>query len=149
MKHFLASAIALLFLISLDLSVKAVPPDDDLERSVALMGKIGFANSPSFSPDGKTVAFISNLNGIPQVWTIPASGGFPKLVTAFDDPVGFVAWSPDGKWLAFNVAPGGGLNEQIYVSRPDGSRRRAWDASAQLEGNGRDMSNDSGNPTAD
>jgi dipeptidyl aminopeptidase/acylaminoacyl peptidase len=85
------------------------------------MGKIGFANSPSFSPDGKTVAFISNLNGIPQVWTIPANGGFPKLVTAFDDPVGFVIWSPDGKWLGFNVAPGGGLNEQIYVSRPDGS----------------------------
>ncbi|MCA1624018.1 MAG: S9 family peptidase, partial [Acidobacteria bacterium] len=62
--------------------------------------------------------------GIPQVWTMPASGGFPKLVTAFDDPVGFVTWSPDGNWLAFNVAPGGGFNEQIYVARPDGSELR-------------------------
>jgi dipeptidyl aminopeptidase/acylaminoacyl peptidase len=101
-----------------------VSAQDDLERSVALMGKIGSAASPSFSPDGKTLAFVSNLNGIPQVWTMPASGGFPKLVTAFDDPVGFVTWSPNGNWLAFNIAPGGGLNEQVYVARPDGSELR-------------------------
>jgi len=94
---------------------------DDLERSVALMAKIGASGSPSFSPDGTRLAFVSNLNGIPQVWTMAATGGFPTLVTAFDDPVGFVTWSPDGKWLAFNVAPGGGFNEQIYIARPDGS----------------------------
>jgi len=121
MKHFLAFVVALFFLIPFGSSIVA---QDNLERSVALMGKIGSANSPSFSPDGKSIAFVSNLNGIPQVWTIPANGGFPKLVTAFDDPVGFVTWSPDGNWLAFNVAPGGGLNEQIYVARPDGSELR-------------------------
>ncbi|MEJ7862300.1 MAG: S9 family peptidase [Pyrinomonadaceae bacterium] len=117
-------AVALFLFVLLGSSVESLSAQDDLERSVALMGKIGSANSPSFSPDGKTLAFVSNLNGIPQVWTMPASGGFPKLVTAFDDPVGFVTWSPDGKWLAFNVAPGGGLNEQIYVARPDGSELR-------------------------
>ncbi|MCA1622565.1 MAG: prolyl oligopeptidase family serine peptidase, partial [Acidobacteria bacterium] len=117
-------AVALFLFVSLSSSVESVLAQDDLERSVALMGKIGSATSPSFSPDGKTLAFVSNLNGIPQVWTMPASGGFPKLVTAFDDPVGFVTWSPDGRWLAFNVAPGGGLNEQIYVARPDGSELR-------------------------
>ena len=121
MKLSLSFVVVLFFLITLGSSIVA---QDDLERSVALMGKIGSANSPSFSPDGKTLAFVSNLNGIPQVWTMPASGGFPKLVTAFDDPVGFVTWSPDGKWLAFNVAPGGGFNEQIYVARPDGSELR-------------------------
>lgn len=121
MKLSLSFVVVLFFLITLGSSIVA---QDDLERSVALMGKIGSATSPSFSPDGKTLAFVSNLNGIPQVWTMPASGGFPKLVTAFDDPVGFVTWSPDGKWLAFNVAPGGGFNEQIYVGRPDGSELR-------------------------
>lgn len=124
MKHFFSITVALFFLISFYSSVNALLGQDDLERSVALMGKIGSATSPSFSPDGKSIAFISNLNGIPQVWTMPASGGFPKLVTAFDDPVGFVTWSPDGNWLAFNVAPGGGLNEQIYIARPDGSELR-------------------------
>lgn len=98
--------------------------EDDLERSVAMMAKIGFASSPSFSPDGSRVAFVTNLSGLPQVWVMPAAGGYPVLVTAFDDPVGFVEWSPDGQWLAFNVAPGGGLNEQIYVVRPDGTGLR-------------------------
>ena len=94
---------------------------DDLERSVALMAKIGSATSPSFSPDGKTLAFVSNLGGLPQIWTVDAAGGYPRLVTAFDDPVGFVEWSPAGDWLAFTLAPGGGMNEQVYLVRPDGT----------------------------
>ena len=99
-------------------------PSDDLNRTVALMAKIGACTSPSFSPDGKRIAFVSNMNGMPQVWIVPTDGGFPVLVTAQDDPVGFVTWSPDGAWLAFNVAPGGGFNEQIYVVRPDGTGLR-------------------------
>jgi dipeptidyl aminopeptidase/acylaminoacyl peptidase len=94
---------------------------DELERSVGLMAKIGSATSPSFSPDGKRLAFVSNLGGLPQVWVIDAAGGFPQLVTALDDPAGFVSWSPDGVWLAFTLAPGGGMNEQIYLVRPDGT----------------------------
>lgn len=103
---------------------RAASAEDDLERAVAMMAKIGFASSPSFSPDGSRIAFVTNLSGLPQVWVMPAAGGYPVLVTAFDDPVGFVNWSPDGQWLAFNVAPGGGLNEQIYVVRPDGTGLR-------------------------
>ncbi|MET0620007.1 MAG: hypothetical protein ABW056_07000, partial [Thermoanaerobaculia bacterium] len=57
---------------------------DDLESSVALMARIGSASSPSFSPDGRTLAFVTNLGGLPQVWTVDASGGYPQLVTAFD-----------------------------------------------------------------
>ncbi|MDQ3747628.1 MAG: hypothetical protein M3367_01245, partial [Acidobacteriota bacterium] len=61
MKHFFSITVTLFFLISLYSSANASLRQDDLERSVGLMGKIGFANSPSFSPDGKSIAFISNL----------------------------------------------------------------------------------------
>ena len=38
--------------------------------------------------------------------------------------VGGVTWSPDGKWLAFSLAPGGGMNQQVYLVRPDGTEMR-------------------------
>jgi dipeptidyl aminopeptidase/acylaminoacyl peptidase len=100
------------------------PPADELERSVALMAKTGSCISPSFSPDGTRIAFISNMSGVPQVYVMPSAGGFPEQVTALDDPVEGMMWSPKGDLLAIQVAPGGGLNSQVYVLKPDGSQLR-------------------------
>jgi dipeptidyl aminopeptidase/acylaminoacyl peptidase len=97
---------------------------DGLEAAVALMAKIGACGSPSLSPDGKHLALISNISGTPQVWTVPSDGGWPRRVTAVDDQITEVSWSPDGSWLAFSLAPGGGMNQQIYLARPDGSDMR-------------------------
>jgi dipeptidyl aminopeptidase/acylaminoacyl peptidase len=99
-------------------------PASDLAHTVALMAQIGSCSSPSWSADGSRIAFVSNLSGSPQIWTVAASGGFPERVTALDDPVGFAEWSPDGEWLAFSLAPGGGMNEQIYLVRPNGTGLR-------------------------
>ena len=111
-------------LLPLLLLLTSSAPADDLERTVATMARIGFANSPSFSPDGKRVAFISNMSGLPQIWIVSSEGGWPDQVTALDDPVTSIDWSPDGSWIAFQLAPGGGLNSQIYVVRPDGTGMR-------------------------
>ena len=100
------------------------PAADDLEARVSTMARVGGAWSPSFSPDGTRLAFVSNLSGQPQVWTVPVSGGYPELVTPLEDPVGQVRWSPTGALLAFSVAPGGGMNEQVWVARPDGTGLR-------------------------
>ena len=97
---------------------------DDLTTAVARMGRVGTCYAPSFSPDGTRLAFVSDLNGVPQVWTVSAEGGWPELVTALTDQVGGVLWSPTEDWLAFTVAPGGGLNSQIYLIRPDGTGQR-------------------------
>lgn len=97
---------------------------DDIESTVALLAKIGSASQPVFSPDGRRVAFISNMSGSPQVWIVPAIGGWPDQITALDDPVTAIQWSPSGEWIAFQSAPGGGLNEQIYLMHPDGTAMR-------------------------
>ncbi len=86
------------------------------------MAKVGGCWSPSFAPDGKSLAFISNLTGIPQVWIVESQGGFPQRVTTIDDQITSVRWS--GQWLAFNLAPGGGMNEQVYLIHPDGTGLR-------------------------
>jgi dipeptidyl aminopeptidase/acylaminoacyl peptidase len=95
-----------------------------LTEKVTRMAKIGRAGSPSFSPDGKRIAFVSDLNGTPQVWVVPAQGGWPNLVTNDNDPVGEVIWSPTSEWLAYSLAPGAGMNTQVYVAKPDGSGQR-------------------------
>lgn len=59
-------AFALVF-ASLFVPARKALADDDIERHVAMMAKIGFATSPSFSPDGSRVAFVTNITGVPQV----------------------------------------------------------------------------------
>ena len=86
------------------------------------MASIGGCWSPSFSPDGLSLAFVSNRSGVPQVWTVLADGVRPEQVTRLDDQVGRVEWSPDGRFLAFTLAPGGGMNSQVYLVRPDGQQ---------------------------
>jgi Tol biopolymer transport system component len=67
---------------------------------VTRMAKIGRASSPTFSPDGTRLAFVSDRTGVPQVWVTAVDGGAPVQVTTGDDPIGRVTWSPDGAWLA-------------------------------------------------
>jgi dipeptidyl aminopeptidase/acylaminoacyl peptidase len=103
--------------------IAASGAESALEARIAAMGRIGAATSPRFSPDGREIAFITTLSGLPQLWRMPAHGGYPRAVTAGDDPVSGAAWAPDGG-LAFAVAPGGGYNAQIYIASPDGLQRR-------------------------
>src|SRR5215471_8920293 len=100
------------------------PASSDLATSVARMARISGAFGSDFSSDGKWVSFISALSGIPQVWVVPAEGGFPQMVTNGDDPAVNAEWSPAGDWLAVTIAPGGGLNSQVYVVKPDGTGLR-------------------------
>jgi dipeptidyl aminopeptidase/acylaminoacyl peptidase len=95
-----------------------------IDESIRLMAKVGRCWSPSFAPGGEQLAFISDLTGSPQVWRMPATGGFPSAVTAFEEQVTRVIWAPDGEWLAVESAPRGGMNTQIDIVRPDGGHRR-------------------------
>ena len=60
-------------------------------------------NTPRFSPDGKTVYFLSAKSGSQQLYAIPVSGGSPRQVTSFDSDIGDYKLSPDGKRVAFNA----------------------------------------------
>ncbi len=52
------------------------------------------AYGSSFAPDGDRVAFITNITGVPQVWQVAASGGWPNQLTFFSDRVSFIEYAP-------------------------------------------------------
>jgi dipeptidyl aminopeptidase/acylaminoacyl peptidase len=116
--------IAIAFALAAGVSaIQAATPQepDQLTATVTRMARVGSCFYPSFSPDGQRLAVICDLSGTPQLWIVAADGGWPTQVTALEDPVTRVDWAPTGDWLAISVAPGGGMNTQIYLVHPDGT----------------------------
>jgi tricorn protease len=60
------------------------------------------AQLPAWSPDGKSVAFVSDRSGEEQIWIAPSSGpGEPRQLTRDrQGPLCKIVWSPDGRRLA-------------------------------------------------
>ena len=113
--------IVFLPLLIISINSFAQKSSKELTAKIEAMAKVGACYSPSFSPDGSEIAFISNISGIPQLWKIPSTGGWPIQLTNFNDPVSNAIWSPKGNKIAFQLAPGGGMNSQIYTIKADGS----------------------------
>ncbi len=60
-------------------------------------GGAGVERSPRWSPDGKTLSFISTRGGSPQVWSLPIRGGEPAQLTHAVNGVTDFSWSPNGR----------------------------------------------------
>jgi len=61
----------------------------------------GRDNSPAWSPDGKTIAFLSARDGNSQVYLLSMQGGEAKKLTQLSTGADLFHWSPDGKTIAF------------------------------------------------
>ena len=72
----------------------------------------------AWSPDGKTIAFISNINGRNNLWLVPAEGGWPTQLTVSDQRQTAPAWSPDGKWIAYMSDYDGDEQWDIFLVSP-------------------------------
>lgn len=109
--------------------VFTINPDGSGER--ALTDFPGRDGDPSWSPNGRTIAFESFRSGGSEVWTMAADGtGLTQLT--FNGPAEDrgTAWSPDGKRIAFHSAqfpvvdpvPGAGHSSlEIMVMNADGT----------------------------
>jgi dipeptidyl aminopeptidase/acylaminoacyl peptidase len=85
-------------------------------------------SDPIPSPDGALLGWISDRDGRPQVFAAPLpADGEPinepelPLMAADSGDVQAVSWSPDGAWIACQLAPFGGERTRVRLVTPDGS----------------------------
>jgi dipeptidyl aminopeptidase/acylaminoacyl peptidase len=72
----------------------------------------------TWSPDGRTIAFVSNMSGRNNLWLVPAEGGWPTQLTISDQRQSSPAWSPDGKWIAYQSDYDGDEQWDIFLVSP-------------------------------
>ncbi|MGA8153158.1 MAG: S9 family peptidase [Terriglobales bacterium] len=72
----------------------------------------------SWSPDGKTLVFVSNISGRNNLWLVPAEGGWPTQLTVSDQRQTAPTWSPDGKWIAYMSDYDGDEQWDIFIVSP-------------------------------
>lgn len=82
------------------------------------------ATNPSLSPDGKRLAFLSDVTGQRQLWVVDAAGGWPRQITFGSEGVRLSAWSPKGDWIFYSADRAGNEREAFYLISPDGTKER-------------------------
>jgi dipeptidyl aminopeptidase/acylaminoacyl peptidase len=56
----------------------------------------------SWSPDDKQVAFVTNITGRNNIWIVSSQSGWPTQLTVSNQRQANIAWSPKGRWIAYN-----------------------------------------------
>jgi Tol biopolymer transport system component/imidazolonepropionase-like amidohydrolase len=75
-----------------------------------IVGGLSFESQPTFSPDGKTIAFLTDRTGVENLWIANADGSSPRAVSkdekTNDRPqiMASPAWTPDGEYLVVSKA---------------------------------------------
>lgn len=87
-----------------------------LKRSTPLIASTRTDVTPSWSPDGKKIAFVSDRLGARELWVCDADGSNPLKLTSFaGQAVIYPRWSPDGQRLVFSALTGADGNFEGYV----------------------------------
>jgi dipeptidyl aminopeptidase/acylaminoacyl peptidase len=87
-----------------------------LGQSTRLIASTQMDGTPSWSPDQKKVAFVSNRSGSQELWVCDDDGTNALRLTSFGGPrVVYPRWSSDGQRLIFSALTGPDGNFEGYT----------------------------------
>lgn len=81
-----------------------------IEQFFSIRAITGF----TLSPDSKTVYYITNTTGSPQIWSVPIQGGIPKQKSVWNNAVKSISHNPKKNELIFQSDENGNEQSQIY-----------------------------------
>jgi dipeptidyl aminopeptidase/acylaminoacyl peptidase len=85
----------------------------------------GRDSSPAWSPDGKTLAFLSARDGNSQVYLLSMEGGEAKKLTRLSTGADLFRWSPDGKTIAFTSSVYPDCNDDACNAKRDEEKEKS------------------------
>src|SRR5271170_1457033 len=98
----------------------ASKPDARVEKNLSIenLYMTRQVGGSTWSPDGKTVAFVSNLSGRNNIWLVTSEGGWPTQLTVSDQRQTSPTWSSNGKWIAYMSDYDGDEQWDIFLVSP-------------------------------
>jgi dipeptidyl aminopeptidase/acylaminoacyl peptidase len=78
-----------------------------------------------WSPEGKTIAFVSTRDGSSQLYLQSLDGGAPKRITKIETEADGVLFSPDGKYLLFS--------SEVYPECDSADAQKALSCNASMK----------------
>lgn len=99
-------------------------PPDNVKRGVRITRQTGQVQTPSASPDGKEIVYLSDSGGHANLWVASVDGSNARQITFERDPavtIGIPIWSPTANRIV--VVVNRGRNSEWLIN-PDGSGLR-------------------------
>src|SRR5580700_3007866 len=99
------------------------PALEELRYGLQRYLSIKSSYAPQFSPDDLTVAYLSDLTGIPQIWTVSLEEqAWPQQLTLGQERVGFLSYAKTRNTIACGVDADGDERFQIHLLEDGGQR---------------------------
>ena len=96
-------------------------------QATAVITMPGVQDSPIVSPDGKWLAFSSDIQGNNDVYVVPAGGGNAVQLTFHEAPDVPVSWSPKSDWIYFESTRGSARKTTYKVAVTGGTPQLMFD----------------------
>ena len=106
-------------------------PGENVRRAIRITHQTGQVQTPSPSPDGQQLVYLSDTGGHGNLWILDLNTDQTRQVTFEKEPgiaMGVPLWSPDGSQIAYARNPGLSRSDKnaYWLIRADGSNNHLF-----------------------